>query len=477
MKRLNEQGTIADIPLHTMSKLYYVRSENDESVDEGWITVDEARRVNSSDRRMFGSPQNRYFQDKQSADAFSQSQAPMDNMDMGAPPDDFGAGMEEPMPDEGMPEEEPMDDMGMGDDLGGDIDFDASEFEGDDFGGDEMDFEPEGEPDDLLGDLGGDEDFSDLGDTSDDLLGDADEEDGVLELRVPRKLRLVPESMQEKIPTFHGEPRMSFDPDTGGEEDMAQPKGQLFPRLDQLVQEATGFTINDLYDELDPDDADFMMELIDEAGERGDSPYKAFSILKDLDAFKQLVQEPDEPEGEPWSEAPAGSVNPAAYQMDVSQVLMTQPEGPQITRKMMNDPQFYEKMSEIMMDAITRGTDPEETAQRIIELYNRGGRPEWGESMDTTGLADKQGLSPEDVDPDQLAQGIEVELEHTGDQDLAQQIAMDHLAEIPDYYTRLAQMERGAGPESQETTEDGVVEALLSGDLSTSEAVEEQMED
>jgi len=236
-------------------------------------------------------------------------------------------------------------------------------------------------------------------------------------------------------------------------------------------------SVTPVTDELDPDDADFMMELIDEAGERGDSPYKAFSILKDLDAFKQLVQEPDEPEGEPWSEAPAGSVNPAAYQMDVSQVLMTQPEGPQITRKMMNDPQFYEKMSEIMMDAITRGTDPEETAQRIIELYNRGGRPEWGESMDTTGLADKQGLSPEDVDPDQLAQGIEVELEHTGDQDLAQQIAMDHLAEIPDYYTRLAQMERGAGPESQETTEDGVVEALLSGDLSTSEAVEEQMED
>jgi len=173
MKRLNEQGTIADIPLHTMSKLYYVRSENDESVDEGWITVDEARRVNSSDRRMFGSPQNRYFQDKQSADAFAQSQgAPMDDMEMGAPPDDFGDGMEEPMPDEGMPEEEPMDDMGdMGDDFGGDIDFDASEFEGDDFSGDEMDFEPEGEPDDLLGDLGGDEGFDDLGDTSDGRVG------------------------------------------------------------------------------------------------------------------------------------------------------------------------------------------------------------------------------------------------------------------------------------------------------------------
>jgi len=83
------------------------------------------------------------------------------------------------------------------------------------------------------------------------------------------------------------------------------------------------------------------------------------------------------------------------------------------------------------------------------------------------------------------------------------------LAEIPDYYTKLASMEQGAksfesvvdgacgglpkkakepdayygtarkvqkamGKKESETTEQGVIEALLSGDLSAQDAVEEQ---
>lgn len=46
-----------------------------------------------------------------------------------------------------------------------------------------------------------------------------------------------------------------------------------------------------------------------------------------------------------------------------------------------------------------------------------------------------------DFDPKQLAMGIEVETEHTKDRGLAKEIAMDHLTEIPDYYTRLKKME------------------------------------
>jgi hypothetical protein len=37
--------------------------------------------------------------------------------------------------------------------------------------------------------------------------------------------------------------------------------------------------------------------------------------------------------------------------------------------------------------------------------------------------------------------GIEIEKEHTTDEALAKEIAMDHLKEIPDYYTRLKKME------------------------------------
>jgi len=44
----------------------------------------------------------------------------------------------------------------------------------------------------------------------------------------------------------------------------------------------------------------------------------------------------------------------------------------------------------------------------------------------------------------ELGRGIKVEQEHTKDIDMAREIALDHLNEMPDYYTRLAKMEKGA---------------------------------
>jgi len=44
-------------------------------------------------------------------------------------------------------------------------------------------------------------------------------------------------------------------------------------------------------------------------------------------------------------------------------------------------------------------------------------------------------------DPEQIKMGLEVEKEHTDSPAIAQQIVKDHLAEIPDYYTRLKKME------------------------------------
>ncbi len=67
------------------------------------------------------------------------------------------------------------------------------------------------------------------------------------------------------------------------------------------------------------------------------------------------------------------------------------------------------------------------------------------------GVGDK--LQPEDVDKKQLEMGIKVEQEHVKHSkslskkekdDLARDIAMDHLAEISDYYTRLKKMEEEA---------------------------------
>lgn len=45
---------------------------------------------------------------------------------------------------------------------------------------------------------------------------------------------------------------------------------------------------------------------------------------------------------------------------------------------------------------------------------------------------------------EQLSMGARHETEHTASNAVAKQIAKDHLAEIPDYYTRLSKMEREA---------------------------------
>ena len=56
------------------------------------------------------------------------------------------------------------------------------------------------------------------------------------------------------------------------------------------------------------------------------------------------------------------------------------------------------------------------------------------------GLADKK--KPTDFDPVQLKAGIKVELEHTNDKKVALEITMDHLTEDPNYYKKLAKMEK-----------------------------------
>ncbi len=58
-------------------------------------------------------------------------------------------------------------------------------------------------------------------------------------------------------------------------------------------------------------------------------------------------------------------------------------------------------------------------------------------------------MSDEDFDPEQLAMGIKVEMEHTDDVNIAKEIAKDHLAECATYYTRLELMEKKCQEEKQ----------------------------
>lgn len=59
---------------------------------------------------------------------------------------------------------------------------------------------------------------------------------------------------------------------------------------------------------------------------------------------------------------------------------------------------------------------------------------EWQDEM-PGGEADK--CKPSDFDQEALMKGIHVEMEHTDDISIALEIAMDHLAEDPNYYEKL----------------------------------------
>lgn len=50
----------------------------------------------------------------------------------------------------------------------------------------------------------------------------------------------------------------------------------------------------------------------------------------------------------------------------------------------------------------------------------------------------------------QILMGIKIEQEHTSNKMIALEITMDHLEEIPDYYTRLIEMEEEAEDEMEE---------------------------
>lgn len=59
--------------------------------------------------------------------------------------------------------------------------------------------------------------------------------------------------------------------------------------------------------------------------------------------------------------------------------------------------------------------------------------------FEQAGYFNQYGLSK--VEPKELEMGIKVEMEHTTNKEIAKRIALDHLTEISNYYTLLAEME------------------------------------
>lgn len=81
------------------------------------------------------------------------------------------------------------------------------------------------------------------------------------------------------------------------------------------------------------------------------------------------------------------------------------------------------------------GLDPDDFEAKIYAVLG---------SILGTGKSKKEKFTEKDADPKELKMGIKVEMEHTKNKAIAKRIALDHLAEIKDYYTRLIKMEKGA---------------------------------
>lgn len=88
---------------------------------------------------------------------------------------------------------------------------------------------------------------------------------------------------------------------------------------------------------------------------------------------------------------------------------------------------------EIHAMAAKLGMEPDKFEERIYRLLG---------SFLAFGTAKKKGITEKDVDPKELKMGMKVEMEHTDDKQIAKKIALDHLSEMDDYYTRLAKMEK-----------------------------------
>lgn len=88
------------------------------------------------------------------------------------------------------------------------------------------------------------------------------------------------------------------------------------------------------------------------------------------------------------------------------------------------------------------GMDPHQLEQIIYGLTTKF------VSLMRGGKSVDQQLDINSVDPQELEAGMAIEMEHANDPVIAKKIALDHLAELPDYYTRLQAMEAQAKAES-----------------------------
>ena len=110
----------------------------------------------------------------------------------------------------------------------------------------------------------------------------------------------------------------------------------------------------------------------------------------------------------------------------------------------------FDKQADAIQKAIEKGRAKEisskefmrllDAANKLEEEFIPGGESSKYDSMELDGMIDAiakdHGVSPEDIRK-QFDMGVEEEMEHATEELIAQEIALDHLVEDPEYYTKL----------------------------------------
>lgn len=117
----------------------------------------------------------------------------------------------------------------------------------------------------------------------------------------------------------------------------------------------------------------------------------------------------------------------------------------QIERMIMKEESKTQSTHDRLLDFFKRNPDPSD--DQVHELAaSVGVTPHELEQMIYSILSSflsggKEPADPATVDPKELEMGVKVEMEHTTDEAIARRIALQHLAEMKDYYTKLKKME------------------------------------
>jgi len=121
-------------------------------------------------------------------------------------------------------------------------------------------------------------------------------------------------------------------------------------------------------------------------------------------------------------------------------------------KKIVKQPLTREELNDIETEMIFG--EPTELFEEVSNILIKGGK---ADKLSVEDIAKKHKVSVEKINSE-LEKGIKVEAEHVGkDKAKAREISMDHLAEFPDYYTRLDKMEEDAKKDLKE----GVIKQVV----------------